>query len=152
MPAAVRQSIQRSNGAIVHLWRRPNFLRVGRDECESVPKGCWYRAENRSREIGRAARRRIANEIKVIRQALYGFKYLSQAFLGMGSVRLRCRGRLRRRRLKCLQDDIFGILKPTALKTLINEGLNFGFGDLNSHRRGLPLISLCMALDLRPVI
>src|SRR2546430_3951572 len=29
-------------------------------------------------------------------QALYGFKYLSQAFLGMGSVRLRCRGRLRR--------------------------------------------------------
>jgi hypothetical protein len=36
--------------------------------------------------------------------------------------------------LEGLQDDIFGILKRAALKTLIDERLNFGFSDVNGQR------------------
>jgi hypothetical protein len=42
--------------------------------------------------------------------------------------------------LQRLQDDVFGILKRAAPKTLIDERLNFGPGDLNRH--GMPLPSL----------
>ena len=40
----------------------------------------------------------------------------------------------------CLQDDIFGILKRAALKTLVDERLNFGLGDLNPHGRVLVFV------------
>jgi hypothetical protein len=35
--------------------------------------------------------------------------------------------------LERLQDDILRVLKPASLKTLIDERLNLGSGDLNGH-------------------
>jgi len=39
-------------------------------------------------------------------------------------------------RLEGLQNDILRVLKHPALKTLIDERLNFGFGDVNGHESG----------------
>ena len=39
-------------------------------------------------------------------------------------------------RLKSLQNDIFGVSKHAALKTMIDKRLDFGSRDLNGHRSG----------------
>jgi hypothetical protein len=42
-------------------------------------------------------------------------------------------------RLKSLQNDIFGVSKHAALKTLVDERLDFGSRDLNGQLSGLLL-------------
>jgi hypothetical protein len=45
--------------------------------------------------------------------------------------------------LERLQDDVFGILKPAALKALVNQHLNFRSGDLNDHAASSSYSPLC---------
>jgi hypothetical protein len=48
------------------------------------------------------------------------------------------------RRFQRLQDDILGILKHAALKTLIDERFNFGLGDLDGHKRAPSLFIIAL--------
>jgi hypothetical protein len=38
--------------------------------------------------------------------------------------------------LESLQNHIFSVLEPAALKTLLDERLDFGLADLNGHGKG----------------
>jgi len=99
---------------------------------ELVLTGYWCLPDTLHRLISRRvlAPVRLKNDI----QARNG-RTVQPYFLQVPRFRWRC-CRFRRRRLKSLPDNIFGILESAGLKTLINQRLDFGFGDLNSHGIG----------------
>jgi len=117
---------QRLNREIVHLVRRPISLRRGRDGCGSVPKGCSYRAENRSRQINRASCEWIAAEIKYHPPSPLRPRRLLANSSGNAQSRVDVVSAVRRRRLQRLQNDIFRVLIPTALKTLLMSASTSG--------------------------
>src|SRR5271157_5266729 len=97
--------------------------------------GCWCRVNSRS-QLYRPSGRRVTAEIQI--ETPQGRKKFLDIFRRW-RVGLRRHWRLRWARLERLQDDIFGVLKRVALETLIDKGLNFGFGDPNRHGGGLLL-------------